>query len=104
MIVDLKFYLNAEVIETINIQPRTFFKNDASDKNEYGMPEYFFYSDSMEMVFDGSKSLVYKKNESLTSKNILVVNNYTQSKSKSRCENNDEVVYDINSEHLSVAK
>jgi hypothetical protein len=102
-IVDLNFYNQENIVETINIQSKSYFVNEASDDNEYGMPQYFYDADSVEMVFDGGKSLVYKQNQSLTDKNILRVNDYIQSKSKNICNNSDELVYNITSEHLYVA-
>lgn len=96
--VELNFYLNNKIAEKISIEPRSNFINN-EDGNDTGMPAYFNTIDSMIMVFDGKTSLTYQKSVSPTDKNPLNISHYSQSKTDEDCDANNEVIYQITSEH-----
>lgn len=96
--VDMNFYLNNKVAEKISIEPRSNFINNGSE-NDTGMPEYFSYVDSLVMTFDEDISLTYQRNVSPTNRNPFIISHYEQSKSDEDCDDNNEVVYQITSEH-----
>lgn len=102
--VNMAFYLNNEVAEQINIEPRSTYSRNGNEQNNVGMPDYFSYVDSMIMMFDEKTSLTYYRNQAPTDFNPFNISHYTQSKSDEDCNDNNEVIYHITTEHIYKAK
>jgi hypothetical protein len=112
--VDLKFYSTNKVtgdpatyitvVDSINIGFNGYYINEGPDNNDFGAPAFYAKTDSLLMIFDGTKTLMYYQNDSPSLKNVLNVFDYSPSKSDNECNKDNEVMFHITDDIKALAR